>query len=129
MHRLVNAVMGELLVGTTPMSGVVVSQQAFSYHHLMCCCVSTVLLLLHSFCCFITLHLQRLSTHTNMFLFLDLMILVLFEMHILLQEFASFLVVIVLNTQGNSLFKLAVASIYHLYVQPCQYTFWNNTYY
>ena len=46
MHRLVNAVMGELLVGTTPMSGVVVSQQAFSYHHLMCCCcVSTVLLI------------------------------------------------------------------------------------
>ena len=41
-----------------------------------------------------------------MFLFLDLMILVLFEMHILLQEFASFLVVIVLNTQGNSLFSL-----------------------
>ena len=62
--------------------------------------------MLHSFSCFITLHMQKLFTHTNMFLFLDLMILVLFEMHILLREFASFLIVIVLNTQGNSLFSL-----------------------
>ena len=34
------------------------------------------------------------------------MILVLFETHILLQELASFFVVIVLNTQGNSLSSL-----------------------
>ena len=50
--------------------------------------------------------MQKLFTHTNMFLFLDLMILVLFETHVLLQELASFFVVIVLNTQSNSLFNL-----------------------